>query len=299
MHIRIGSRGSKLALWQSEYVATKLKEAYPNITYEIIVIKTKGDQIQNISLQKIGDKGLFVKEIEEQLLAGKIDMAVHSMKDMPSILPESLVFSKTLKREDTRDVLILKEADSLAALKKNAIIGTGSVRRAKQLKKLRDDLIIKDIRGNVDTRLRKLYDEEYDGIVMAAAGLKRMGLEDKITQYLTYEQMVPACAQGALAIELKENQTELLRMLNSLADTESDLCVKAERTYLQALQGNCHIPVGGYCKKEKENYSFHAVYSKDVDTKLAIYHESGKDPIQLALDAANYVKEEMEKTHES
>lgn len=299
MHIRIGSRGSKLALWQSEYVARKLKEVYPNITYEIIVIKTKGDQIQNVSLQKIGDKGLFVKEIEEQLLADKIDMAVHSMKDMPSMLPPSLIFSKTLKREDARDVLILKEATSLATLKKKAIIGTGSVRRAKQLQRLRDDLIIKDIRGNVDTRLRKLAEEDYDGIVMAAAGLKRMGLEDKITQYFNYEEMVPACAQGALAIELKENNSELLAMLNKLADSESDICVNAERTYLQALEGNCHIPVGGYCHKENDVYSFHAIYSKDVDTKLAVYHESGNDPRQLALKAANYVKEEMEKTHES
>lgn len=290
MHIKIGSRGSKLALWQSEYVSKRITDAFTHVTCEIVIIKTKGDKIQNVSLQKIGDKGLFVKEIEEQLLNGSIDIAVHSMKDMPSILPESLIFTKALKREDARDVLILKNAKSIKELKENAIIGTGSMRRATQIKKLRPDVIIKDIRGNVDTRLRKLEEEDYDGIVMAAAGLKRLGLEAKITQYLDFEEMVPACAQGCLAIELKEENKELLSMLNTLCDEESHECVEAERYYLASMEGNCHIPVGGHCVKEEDKFAFYAVYGKD-DTRII----TTKTVHEKALEAAKMASEEVKK----
>lgn len=292
MHIRIGSRGSKLALWQSEYVANKIQTAFPHVTCEIVIIKTKGDKIQNISLQKIGDKGLFVKEIEEQLLNGSIDMAVHSMKDMPSLLPQSLIFTKALKREDARDVLILKDAKSIYDLKENAIIGTGSMRRATQIKKVRPDLIIKDIRGNVDTRLRKLEEEEYDGIVMAAAGLKRLGLQDKITQYLSFDEMVPACSQGCLAIELKEENEELLAMLNTLCDEESHTCVEAERFYLASMEGNCHIPVGGHCIKENDVYAFYAVYGKD-DTHIVTVKTVHENALEAAKMASSEVKKAM------
>ena len=292
MHIRIGSRGSKLALWQSEYVANRIMESFKDVTCEIVIIKTKGDKIQNVSLQKIGDKGLFVKEIEEQLINETIDIAVHSMKDMPSILPEGLMFSKALKREDSRDVLILKEAKSLQDLKEGAIIGTGSMRRAAQIKKLRNDVVIKDIRGNVDTRLRKLQEEDYDGIVMAAAGLKRMGLEDKITQYLSFEEMVPACAQGCLAIELKEENEELLAMLNTLCDEESHACVEAERFYLASMEGNCHIPVGGHCIKENDVYAFYAVYGKD-DTHIVTAKTVHENALEAAKMASSEVKKAM------
>ena len=294
MHIKIGSRGSKLALWQSEYVAKRITDTFKDVTCEIVIIKTKGDKIQNVSLQKIGDKGLFVKEIEEQLLNGSIDMAVHSMKDMPSSLPETLMFSKALKREDARDVLILKEAKSLSELKENAIIGTGSMRRASQIKKLRPDLSIKDIRGNVDTRLRKLMEEEYDGIVMAAAGLKRLGLEDKITQYLSYDEMVPACAQGCLAIELKEDREDLLSILNTLCDEESHTCVEAERWFLASMDGNCHIPVGGHCIKEENEYVFYAVYGENEDNIVSTITRD-KDALKAAQKASASVKKEMEK----
>ncbi len=290
MHIKIGSRGSKLALWQSNYVGKQLQAKFPQVTYEIVVIKTKGDKIQDVSLRKIGDKGLFVKEIENQLLEGKIDMAVHSMKDMPSELPDSLMFSKIMKREDPRDVLVLKEASCLAELRQGAIIGTGSLRRAAQVKLLRPDVVIKDIRGNVDTRLQKLRDEAYDGIIMAAAGLKRVGLDSVITQYFTYDEMVPACAQGALAIELRENQVELMEMMNALEDAESHACVQAERFFLGSMGGSCHIPIGGYCEKVADGYVFRGVFGSGLDDTIAVCKCIGTDPMELASEVVKKLK---------
>lgn len=294
MHIKIGSRGSKLAMRQSKYVAEKLMKAYPDITCEIVVIKTKGDKIQDVALSKIGDKGIFVKEIEEQLLCGNIDMAVHSMKDMPSTLPLNFTCSKTLKREDTRDVLILKKAHSLKELKSGSVIGTGSTRRKVQLLSLRPDLIVKDIRGNVDTRLRKLVEEDYDGIIMAAAGMKRMKMEDRINEYFSFSEMVPACGQGALAIELKQDNKKLLKMLNALADEETHFCVEAERYYLKAMEGNCHIPIGAHCEKTIDGYVFDAIYGKDCE-HICSYHATGTDSLKLAESAVQYVKKEMRK----
>lgn len=290
MHIKIGSRGSKLALWQSNHVAFKLQEHFPELTFEIVIIKTKGDKIQDKSLQKIGDKGLFVKEIEEQLLLGTIDIAVHSMKDMPSELPDKLVFSKTMMREDPRDVLILNEGKSIADLPQKAVIGTGSMRRAVQVKSLRSDIIIKGIRGNVETRLEKLRRGDYDGIIMAAAGLKRIGLEDQITTYFSYDEMVPACAQGALAVEVQEDRVELLEMLNKLEDKDTHQCVEAERTYLETMAGNCHIPIGGHCEEAKGKFIFRAIYGTGEDESYSIYKEEGQDPIALALEAAEVLK---------
>lgn len=291
MHIKIGSRGSKLALWQSNHVGEQLQVRFPEVTYEIVVIKTKGDKIQDVSLRKIGDKGLFVKEIENQLIEGTIDMAVHSMKDMPSELPESLVFAKSMKREDPRDVLILKDASSLDELKLGAIIGTGSLRRATQMKRLRPDIVIKDIRGNVETRLQKLYDEDYDGIIMAAAGLKRVGLESVITSYFTYDEMVPASAQGALAVELREDQAELMEMMNALVEEESDICVQAERLFLGSMGGSCHIPIGGHCEKVDDGYVFRGIFGSGLDDTIAVCKREGKNPMELAMEAVEELKE--------
>ena len=209
----IGSRGSRLALIQTKYVQEKLAKAYPEHTFEIQIIKTKGDKIQNKPLDKIGGKGLFVKEIEEKIISGEIHMGVHSMKDMPSTPAKGLVFTKVWKREDPRDVLILRTAKHLSELREDAVIATGSKRRAFQLLKLRPDLQIINIRGNVDTRLRKMEEQQLDGIVLAAAGLKRLGMEDVITQYLAPEDMISAPAQGALALEVREDQKELQKML--------------------------------------------------------------------------------------
>lgn len=294
MHIKVGTRSSKLALWQSNHVISVLEKAYPMHTYEIVEIKTKGDKIQNVSLQKIGDKGLFVKEIEEQLLAGSIDMAVHSMKDMPSKLPEGLCFAKAWEREDVRDVLVLQAGCAVSDLKEKAIIGTGSLRRIAQIKQLRSEAVIKDIRGNVDTRLKKLDDGEYDAIIMAAAGLKRLGLEKRISYYFEPEEMIPASAQGTLAIEVREDQKELLTMLNAVSDEETHHCVQAERAFLASMDGNCHVPVGAYCVKQEAGYALHAIFGFDEE-HTATYHGVGSDTMKLVQEAVMVMKKEVEK----
>ena len=219
MKIIVGTRGSKLAVTQTNWVINKLKEKHPEVEFETKIIKTKGDLIQNVSLDKIGDKGLFVKEIEQQLIDGQIDMAVHSMKDMPSNLPEGLKFASIPKREDARDVLVLKEGySSINDLPNGAKVATGSKRRKYQLLKYRPDLNIVPIRGNIDTRIRKIVDENLDGVVLAASGLLRVGLEDKITYYIPKDIMIPAPAQGALAIEIRENSKDIEEIINSLKD---------------------------------------------------------------------------------
>lgn len=258
MHIKIGTRGSKLAMMQTGCVCECLKAAYPEDIFEIVVISTKGDRVQDVALNQIGDKGLFVREIEEQLLCGEIQMGVHSMKDMPSECEDGLMFTKAWKREDPRDVLVLREKKNLNELEEGAVIGTGSLRRGFQLQMLRPDLKIVDIRGNVDTRLRKMEEQKLDGIVLAAAGLHRLGMQDVITQYLEPEQMISACAQGALALEIKSDNEDLREMLDALSDEKSHMEVVAERTFLAEMEGSCHVPVGASCKIVERNYTYDA-----------------------------------------
>ena len=275
MRYLIGTRGSKLALVQTDYVIDKLKRAYPDDDFKAVIIKTTGDIEQKKALDKIGSKGIFVKEIEDELLSGKIHMAVHSMKDMPDEPAAGLTFAKAWKREDPRDVLVLKNAASLDELRHGAVIGTGSKRRKYQLLKLRPDLKVIGIRGNIDTRLRKLYDGEIiyeevadntvnnneiangkqnkyneyrlDGIVLAAAGIKRIGRESEITQYFSENDMIPAPAQGTLALELRADNKELMAKLDALSDEKTNLCAGLEREFLKRIGGNCHLPVAAYC----------------------------------------------------
>ena len=268
MHYKIGTRGSKLALVQAEFVRDRLQEHYPQDCFELKIIKTKGDKIQNKALSAIGDKGLFVKEIEQELLSGEIHLAVHSMKDMPGELPDGLCFAKAWKREDPRDVLISREAVSVDDLPKGAVIGTGSKRRKYQLLKIRPDLNIVGIRGNVDTRIRKMQEEEMDGIVLAAAGINRLGREQEITCYLEPDQMIPAPTQGTLALEVKADNIQLIRKLNRLSDQETDICVKAERQFLKQIGGSCHLPVGAYCKIQDEKLILRAMFGTEDGKKL-------------------------------
>lgn len=249
MRYLIGTRGSKLALVQTDYVIDKLKKAYPDDDFEAVIIRTTGDIEQKKALDKIGSKGIFVKEIEDELLSEKIHMAVHSMKDMPDEPAAGLTFAKAWKREDPRDVLVLKNAASLDELPQGAVIGTGSKRRKYQLLKLRPDLKVVGIRGNIDTRLRKLYDGDVmlDGIVLAAAGIKRIGRESEITQYFSEDDMIPAPAQGTLALELRADNAELMQKLDALSDEETDLCANVERDFLKKIGGDCHLPVAAYC----------------------------------------------------
>lgn len=312
MRFIIGTRGSKLALTQAEYVRMCLLEKFPEHTFELKIIKTKGDVILDKPLNKIGDKGVFVREIEEQLLSGEIQIGVHSMKDMPSMPAEGLMFTKAWKREDNRDVLILREAGSVAGLPEGAVIGTGSARRALQLRKLRDDIKVVGIRGNVDTRIRKMHEEKLDGIVLAAAGLKRLSMENVITEYLDIDRMVPAPAQGVLALEIKYGNKELEEMLNHLSDEETIFETEAERGFLKAMNADCHTPVGAACipveeafdsnsgqqlHEIKENYKsgnkhkLITVFGKDDNSELIYAEVVGNDPLDMAHKAAKIIKE--------
>ena len=241
--ITIGSRGSQLALWQARWVESRLKELGAECRIEII--KTTGDKIQDVPLAKVGSKGLFTKEIEEALLAGTVDVAVHSLKDMPTELPAGLTLQAIPEREDVRDALIGKR---LAELPPGAKVGTSSLRRAAQLKAARPDLVIESIRGNLDTRLRKLDEGQYDSIVLAAAGLRRLGWADRITELMPVETICPAVGQGALAVETRDDASEGARLAHELDHTASRQAVTAERAVLRAMGGGCQVPIGAYAK---------------------------------------------------
>ena len=241
--IIIGSRGSKLALWQSEYLAVELKKLIPELEIEIKIIKTKGDKILDVALSKIGDKGLFTKEIEIQLLAGNIDLAAHSMKDLPSEIEKGLLIGAVLKREDPRDVLISHKNYRFQDLPPGAFIGTSSLRRMAQVKATRPDICIRDIRGNVETRIRKMKEEDLDGIILAYAGVKRLGLEDEISDYLPTDIMMPAVGQGVIAVEAREDDQDVLSLLNRINDSSVQFSTMAERSFLNELQGGCQVPV--------------------------------------------------------
>ncbi len=297
MKVVVGTRGSRLALTQTNWVVDQLKKNHPSIEFEIKVIKTKGDLIQNVSLDKIGDKGIFVKEIEQQLLSKDIDLAVHSMKDMPSSLPNGLKFASIPKREDPRDALILrKEYNGLDDLPKGATIGTGSKRRKYQLLKYRPDLNIVSIRGNIDTRIRKIQDENLDGIVLAASGLIRAGLDHNITQYLSVDIMIPAPAQGALALEIRSDDIEIEEIINCLKDEVTKIQVEAERGFLDGVNGSCHIPMGSYCEVDGDDINLVGLYGSEDGAKLITKSIKGKssDARSIGLELADIISKEYE-----
>ncbi len=242
--IKIGSRGSKLALRQAEWVQDQLQQK--GHTVEIHTIKTSGDKILDVPLAQVGGKGLFVKEIEEALLREEIDLAVHSMKDVPTALAAGLHIAVITKREDPRDALISPRGEELLDLPEGATVGTSSLRRQAQLLALRPDLRIRSLRGNLDTRLRKLEGGDVDAIVLAAAGLHRMGWQDRITEYLETNRLLPAIAQGALGIECRKDDPEIQEAILPLNDSETAMTVKAERVMLEKLEGGCQVPIGGY-----------------------------------------------------
>ncbi len=243
----IGTRGSKLALAQAEQVKRELLLAYPALKVELRIIKTKGDKRLDLSLNASGDKGLFTKELEEALFAGEIDCAVHSLKDLPVELCSGTSLGAILRREQVNDVLISVRYKSLAELPNGAIVGTSSPRRAAQLLEQRSDLDIREIRGNVDTRLAKLDNGEYDAIVMAYAGLKRLGLEERITQILPEVQMVPAPGQGAIAVQIKSDREDYKELLKPLHNDYTARCVEVERYILSKTGGGCAVPFGCNC----------------------------------------------------
>jgi hydroxymethylbilane synthase len=246
MHIKIGTRGSKLALAQTHTVVEQLKKVIPEIAAEVTVIKTSGDIMQDVSLLQIGGQGVFVKEIEEALLSGSIDLAVHSMKDVPGDIPEGLIFAAILEREDVRDVLISRGNVKLEFLPKGAKIGTGSLRRGAQIQSILPDVVIVPLRGNIDTRLKKIETENLTGVILAAAGMKRLGYARTISQFLPIELMLPAVGQGALGLQIRKKDTELLNALAKLNHVPTATEVTAERSYLRALGGGCRLPIAAY-----------------------------------------------------
>jgi hydroxymethylbilane synthase len=252
--MRIGSRGSKLALWQAQHIREWLARKC-GIEAEIVIIKTSGDRFQSASVAKVsgeaGGKGIFIKEIEDALLDQRVDLAVHSMKDVPTESPRGLCFPAITKREDPRDCLVSRGRETLAKLPQAARIGTSSLRRQSQLRHFRSDLRVADLRGNVDTRMRKLETGEFDAIVVAKAGLERLGLSGKIAEIISPEVILPAVGQGALAIEAREADAQLREMLAALDDAETQFAVTAERALLAELEGGCQVPLGAWAHKEE------------------------------------------------
>lgn len=244
----IGSRGSKLALWQANYIAGRLREAYPETEVVIEKMLTTGDKILDVPLAKIGGKGLFTKELEQAMLEKEIDLAVHSLKDMPTQLPEGLTLAAITERVDAGDALVSNRYDSLQSLPQGAKVGTSSLRRRAQLLQHRPDLQIRDLRGNLDTRLRKLDEGEFDAIVLASAGLKRLGWAERIKEILPQEICLPAVGQGALAIEARSDDLEVLELLSFLNDENTRQAAEAERSYLHQVEGGCQIPIGVYAQ---------------------------------------------------
>lgn len=248
----IGTRGSTLALWQANWVKQALQARFPELPIRLEAIKTRGDRIQDRPLAQVGGKGLFVKEIEDALLAGKVDVAVHSMKDMPAHLPNGLVIGAVPPRADVRDVLISRRNIPLAALPAGARLGTSSLRRAAQLCSLRSDLVIVPLRGNLETRLRKLAEEKLDAIILAAAGVLRLDKADHITEYLTVQQMLPAVGQGALCVQMREADERIGPLLATLDDPPSRLAVLAERAFLRRLEGGCQAPIAAFASLDDD-----------------------------------------------
>ena len=248
--VKIGSRGSKLALWQAQLVKDKLIQLDPTKSYETVIIKTKGDKILDSALFRIGDKGLFTKEIEDELLAGTIDLAVHSMKDVPTVLPDGLVIGAVLERERPWDVFLSLDRRPLRQLPKGKVVGTSSLRRQAQIRMIRPDLKIVNLRGNVDTRIRRMKEEGLDGIVLAYAGVVRMGYEKLIVEELDF---LPAVGQGAVAVEMRKGDKEIAEFARRLDDADSHLAVEAERSFLQRLEGGCQIPIAALARVEESD----------------------------------------------
>jgi hydroxymethylbilane synthase len=244
--IRIATRGSRLALWQAEHVRALLQRRAPGTAVEVVVIKTTGDRILDTPLAKIGGKGLFIKELEQALREGRADLAVHSMKDVPVELPPELHIPVVLAREDPRDCLVAPRFGRLTQLPTGAVVGTSSLRRRSQLAMHRPDLVLRDLRGNVTTRLDKLDAGEFDGIVLAAAGLRRLGFAARITEFFAPSQMLPAVGQGIIGIECRRGDNRIETLLRPLDDTEARDALTAERALNASLQGGCQVPIAGH-----------------------------------------------------
>jgi hydroxymethylbilane synthase len=291
--IRIGTRGSLLALTQSGLIRKQIESVRPGVKVELTIIKTTGDKIQDVPLAKVGGKGLFVKEIEEALLAREVDLAVHSMKDVPAVLPEGLVIGAIPEREDPRDVLVTHKAAGLMDLPPSARVGSSSLRRAAQIKALRPGIRVETLRGNLDTRLRKLSEGMVDAIVLAAAGLHRMGWQDRITAYLEVDDFLPAIGQGALGLEFRSDDQAIRDLLAPLHHEETAAAVRAERSFLERLEGGCQVPIGGYGRVEGDQVHFTGMVATIDGARVLRASRSAprKDAVHLGIQVAEELLE--------
>ncbi|HIW06684.1 MAG TPA: hydroxymethylbilane synthase [Candidatus Ignatzschineria merdigallinarum] len=291
MKLIIATRESPLALWQANHVKAELLKHFPEMDVELLGMTTKGDQMLSSPLSKIGGKGLFIKELEVAMLEGRADIAVHSMKDVPmsSQLPEGFSVPVILKREDPRDALISKTYASLADLPQGAVVGSCSLRRRAQLLAIRPDLQLKDLRGNVNTRLQKLENGEYDAIILAAAGLIRLGFENKITEYLSDEISLPAVGQGAIGIECVTSNDEVRKVIEALNDRETSICITAERAFNAKLNGGCQAPIAGFAQLTETGLRLRGLVG-DLDNGTIIFHEvhgQPEDAEKLGIELAD------------
>lgn len=272
----MGTRESALALWQTNWVVEQLKKHHPDRTFKIVKMKTQGDKILDVALAKIGDKGLFTKELELGMLDGKIDLAVHSMKDLPTKLPDGLTIGAICQREQAGDVLVSRSGKPLEALPNGARIGTSSLRRCAQLLRYRPDFQLEALRGNLNTRLKKLVVEQMDGIVLAAAGLIRLGWQDKITQHIPFDICLPAVGQGSVGIEVRADDDEILELVKSVEHRESAQAITAERALLAKLEGGCQIPIG----------AFGQVIDDQLHLEAAVFNLDGTKSVRLSISGS-------------
>ena len=268
MNLKIGTRGSRLALKQSEWVKGKIEAKHPEVHVELIRIKTTGDKILDSPLSRIGGKGLFVKEIEDALLESRVDLAVHSMKDVPAELPDRLFLSTFPEREDPSDALISGDGRTLDQLPREARIGTSSLRRGAQLLHIRPDLKLVPLRGNVDTRIRKLESGDLHAIILATAGLRRLGLSARITQSISFDQVLPAIGQGALGLEVRRDDEQTINLLDFFNHEPTRIAVSAERAFLKELEGGCQVPIAGLARLDGNELHFEGMVAELDGTKL-------------------------------
>lgn len=289
--IRIGTRDSQLAMWQAEWAKNQLTNFYPHLRFELVPMKTKGDKILDVPLSKIGDKGLFTKELEQGLLSDELDMAVHSLKDMPTLLPIGLAISTFCEREEPRDVFLSQNGIPLENLPTGAIIGTSSLRRKSQLKHYRPDFNFMDLRGNLQTRWKKLTESNMDGIVLAAAGVKRLGWEDRITQILSENMMLPAVGQGSIAIEVVEQRTDIQELLSQLNHFETEQAVRAERALMRTLEGGCQVPIGALAQVVNGQIILRGMVASLDGVHLIKAEAKGTDPEAVGIEVAERLVE--------
>ena len=287
----IGTRGSDLAMWQSNAVAGMLRDRYPGLEVEITIIETKGDRILDVALDKIGDKGLFTKELELALLSGEIDLAVHSLKDLQTELPEGLMLGAVTERTNPEDALVAEPGMTLEGLPEGGTVGTGSLRRRALLLSIRPDLNIVDLRGNVPTRLKKYHDNDWDGVILARAGLERLGLDHEIAQIIPPDVMVPAVGQGALGVELRTENFRVAELLRNIEHAPTRYRAEAERAFLRTLEGGCQAPIGAYATVNGDRLHLTGIYAT-LDG-VRVYREEMEGNVEQAAEMGRILAERV------